>query len=400
MSFIFFCTHCGQKLEGGEEHIGNSFPCPNCHSVIHVESRQNDGPDKRQSLVRNKKEYGKGINFIKKILLSPVFISLVILCCAVVGIFQSRKSTPERIIKAYLNSDCEGRLKYVRHNNQIQSWMKEFYEGKSLTAWSPDKIIETSKEYQLPKGWRAFDVIKEGNKLVFFLESTPEGYKIDWELLRINRLSAEAFKASSDTNPINYRVAAELGDNYYGTRKDRDAYLAIHLNVPIENGGNGRLNGYVYRNSKDGEEIYKQLKDGQVHQAIFTVAKNSDTRDYSSVDILKIVQWGWIPNDSSEQRPQASENPYSIDDQCKEIQNRIHDIDMRLSEISTQKRAIEDQEAESVRRTGGIGEAHVMHGQIHDLESQQSSLDNQKSQLEKQLLNIGYAEYQKTKKAP
>ena len=380
------------------EHVGSSFPCPNCHSIIHVQNPESDAPNKIQSLVRRKKRKGGWLDSLRSFRINPIYIILVFLCCAsvVAYVSQSHKSTPEGIIKAYLNSDWEGRMNYVRNKEQVQSWMKEYYEGKSCEPWTPDQIVEKTKEYQLPKDWRAFEVIKEGNKITFFLESTPDGYKIDWELLRINRISADAFKASTDSNPITLRLVAELGDNYYGIRKDRDKYFAIHLTVPMENGGRGSLNGYVYRNSDDGTVIFNKLKNGQPQQAIFTVAKNTDTGDYSSVDIIKVVQWGWIPTDLSSGANQPTTNPYSLDDKCNILQSRIRDIDKQLSEVSSQKTAIENQEVESVRRTGGIGEAHVMHGQIHDLEAQETTLKEQKWDLEKQLLNIGYEEYRRT----
>jgi hypothetical protein len=170
-------------------------------------------------------------------------------------------------LKAYLFAESlSERLEYVLPKQNDIAEMRSFYrpynkaDRNSWELGAPEEKFGDRVEIEAYNRALTFP-------LTYHLESTDNGYRVDWGTsVGLNEMSVAEYKASKPIEPVTFRVIARLSDTYLSHyRDDKDMYYSISLSV-LGTESNSRFGyGYVIKDTFDGKHLFSVLKDGKPH---------------------------------------------------------------------------------------------------------------------------------------
>jgi hypothetical protein len=189
---------------------------------------------------------------------------------------SSGSSGPEAVVKAYLNAKTwEERVPFVitgevfSGTNFLEARFAagahpERYKGlKGPVAYKSVKMLKESRpfggfNFAIPKEYVTCEaVLSDDSKTLYYLKETPEGYKIMWNLIRLNMKSTAALKAEQPSSELLY-VSASL-DDYWNYGFKPGTHYSVRLDFP----DGGYVHSFVEH--KKGSKLFEILKDGRSH---------------------------------------------------------------------------------------------------------------------------------------
>jgi hypothetical protein len=90
--------------------------------------------------------------------------------------------------------------------------------------------------------------------------------------------------------PAVFRVRAKLSDRYKSEFGDAGA---THLSISLREKGGKPMQGYVARNTTEGQKVFDALKDGNEHSLMLDLAYSKSSSDPSVVEISRLVGTGF-----------------------------------------------------------------------------------------------------------
>ena len=167
--------------------------------------------------------------------------------------------------------------------------MARYYEQVATAFPQPYVEIRRPDKPEVPLGdWTQVLVILTRDKnplgmivtesIVYDIQHTSNGYKIDWESsIPDNPMTAAEFKSTKPTHPVRFRAIAKLSDIYpFG----RDTFQEQHWSVTlllcqriVPTGNIEALGvGFVRRDSDAGKRLYELIRDGGDHAVTLDVS--------------------------------------------------------------------------------------------------------------------------------
>lgn len=170
-------------------------------------------------------------------------------------------------LKAYLFAESlSERLEYVLPKQNDIAEMRSFYRPYNKADRNEWELGAPEKKFgdrvEIEAYHRALPF-----PLTYYLESTDNGYRVDWGTsIGLNEMSVAEFNASKPREPVTFRVIARLSDTYFGHYRDhKDLYYSISLDVLGTESNSHFGFGYVLKNTFDGKHLFSVLKDGKPH---------------------------------------------------------------------------------------------------------------------------------------
>lgn len=182
----------------------------------------------------------------------------------------------------------EDRLDYVLEPNQIKSQMAIFYSQYPnraiLKAGQVTFLERDSTDLNLQK-------VGVGNNIIY-LRKKEQAYKIDWAAsYGANEIPTAIFKKTTDTDAKEFRVLASLSNSYlspYTNKKQTHWSIELKTIYPEE-----EFNGYIAKDSQEGQKIYELLENGGTQRLILKMIKNQEDKTEKVTEITELIQTDW-----------------------------------------------------------------------------------------------------------
>lgn len=197
--------------------------------------------------------------------------------------------TPEGVVKKYLaTAKWQDRLAYVARADDVKNKMKEHYGDtyKGPTKFTSMDAANCDAVRCSINVW-----LSDEDLVIYALEKTPSGWKIDWESsIGYNPVTPAAFKAQRPTTPTRFCAWASLSDYYnYEFSDGQKSWYSIRL---LASDDEELPTGYVDRKSPVAAEIFEGLKDGKPHQVIADLSFPPDsTGNVVYMRPVKVGSW-------------------------------------------------------------------------------------------------------------
>lgn len=244
------CSHCGIILESEDDLSGQRVQCPNCNKEFIVNARKKQ-PTHYSAMSTNTYGDGRAKKGGAKWII-PLAVGVVIGVCATM-IFMvassARDAGPSTATDSKGISPLPGLATTDRHSqvppNSKLYRLKYSTEVELVDGSSNDKNLEH---------------LQAGTVLAFI--RCDKESKINARLKESGMTRAE-FTSSQPDEPVVFYAKIKLSDYYNGEFRDASQlFWSIRIDLLREESGPFRLTGYVEKNSKVGEEIYKLTRSG------------------------------------------------------------------------------------------------------------------------------------------
>ena len=220
----------------------------------------------------------------------------------------SELATPERLRKIgeevmrpfWEASTWQDKLNYVHQPERVAPAMKDYYEVQKKTD-PPGSTLQVCKLHEadgLEFIYLGYNSTGQRPFLEIALRRESDGsFKLDWEsYVGASGMAWQQFTDSRPSNPVTFRVYADLADYYNYEFTDDKKFLSLRLESPD---GGGRLYGFLDKNAETSHKLFSKLFAGQRHLTLtvkLAYPPNPLSRD--CVRITQLISDRWLLNDS------------------------------------------------------------------------------------------------------
>ncbi|RLC56427.1 MAG: hypothetical protein DRI30_05865 [Chloroflexi bacterium] len=180
--------------------------------------------------------------------------------------------------------------------------MRKAYAGADLVQAASDYSTKTPPLLAREFKHGEIDAAEVNfNKAKYLLLKGADGWKVYWEAIGYNQLSAKAVMAQFKKGEVTRWNFVALLDDYYNYeyRNARDTHYSIEL---TDRGSGEYFSGFIDKTSDDGKAMFDLLGDGKGHQVVVDIGYNDAARDPSIVNITSFVADNWM-GDPEELKP-------------------------------------------------------------------------------------------------
>jgi len=216
-------------------------------------------------------------------------------------------SKPEGVVKAYLLCNSwQQRLNYVRQSPTTKDAMAQVYEANTSPSaewpvrFDPSSVRATPLSPTVKDVWKVTarfqDAYLPSEAVTYYVVRAGSEYRVDWEASQgVNSMKVLVFKATRPARPQTFRLTAELSDYYnFEFQGAQATFYSIRLHESGGTIGSASLQGYVAKNSKNGQLLFALLSDGQAHRVTLELQYLPNSQDSSITVIQRIVGIEWF----------------------------------------------------------------------------------------------------------
>jgi len=186
----------------------------------------------------------------------------------------------------YKSKKWEGMLDFVLNAETVKQHMKDYYSDRYLpTQITNENISIQGSNFKLNESFVVRTRINTFKDATVYVKKTSDGFKIDWDASAgYNPISIQAFKLTGNTQPAEFRVAAN-----FSISSSLDGYYRLLLRD-----ANNVIYGYISKVSVEGKKLFEILKDGNAQPLILQIKlDNSLITDETVGIITKVIAKGW-----------------------------------------------------------------------------------------------------------
>jgi len=212
----------------------------------------------------------------------------------------------EKTVKAFLTSETvTERLKYVRDAKRVYPLMTKFYGGEKIEAEGFEELDRSEVTYLdqfLTTTVMTGDFVSSPIALERE-EGKESSYRVDWESwVGYCESSVEELKNEKPTEPVLVRalVSSDSYFNYFfGDDKTWSSYKLAFRNV------DATFSAYAQKGSKIDQRLSGMVKEGDEIPMILKIAYPPKAKGKTQVEIMEIVEQGWILEVAEEKKKVA-----------------------------------------------------------------------------------------------
>jgi len=210
---------------------------------------------------------------------------------------SAEEAAAAAIVNGFLAAKTvEDRLPFVRHPEQVEPLMREWYASEEKTIeWGDGVILLRDKRVDQGRYLirLAIEFVGIGSR-IFVVEQAADSFKLDWETAVGYQVKPLAeFKAERPITAVEFRVKMKPSDYYNYAFSNRDRFRAVELSYPGQ--GDFKLTGYIDLNHDWAAPLIQRLDDGEAPSLIVHLRYPSgELEDDSQVEVVEVVADSWF----------------------------------------------------------------------------------------------------------
>ena len=217
------------------------------------------------------------------------------------------------VIKNFLEAKSVDELiGYMRQPERVGPLARQYY---GIHTYEPSGYKELPTPQDLMSHMKYIVAVihlnPEGNEIgavepqrIIALEQTPDGFKVDWESwVGYSEISCDLFTSQRMTDPYEFRAMVGRDDYYNFKYSDFIDWRCYQIRDPKEK---YRLWGYTARDSEVDKALQRALLRSPYTFAVVRLrypTGNPMDRDAKQVEIVELLEEGWVKRDDNDYNP-------------------------------------------------------------------------------------------------
>jgi len=209
----------------------------------------------------------------------------------------------EKTVEAFLKSKTVSeRVKYVRNGQRVRPLMKKFYGGEKIQAEGLEKFDKSEVSF---RGGFLTTMVETGNYstdpiAVERIEGKEIAYRVDWESwVGFCEVSPGEMKVQRPADPVLVRAIVSADHYFNFDFADDKKWKSYKL---VFRHSEETFAGYAKVNSTAAKQLLILHKENQSSPYLLRVAYPPGGRSKSQVEIVEVVESGWISGMSEKKK--------------------------------------------------------------------------------------------------